>query len=301
MPQSYRLYGESWRDKHPDWEMRLWTDQDADRLDCRETFSRARSYAERSDVLRYAVLKRHGGVYVDTDLECLRPIDDLLDGVAAFTAYLRPGRPKIGTAIMGCEPGHPAFEHAAARVAEWVGVTVSGQTGPWLMTEVVDAFPDVKVFDAELFYPYHWTELYRREDEFPEAYAVHHWSLRFLRKLEKRRAEVVARNARLRDQNRDLRKEVRKSRHELAEVEERLAAQKRAGKQLRVRLRAIEKSRWWRFRLFLKTHLGWPADPERSASSEERRSGGFERALPRPAEHDGRLAEDSQASAPSPS
>ena len=41
----------------------------------------ARNLAERADVLRYEILRRHGGVYVDVDVECLRPLDDLLTGV----------------------------------------------------------------------------------------------------------------------------------------------------------------------------------------------------------------------------
>lgn len=241
MPPDFRRYGESWAHHHPDWEMRLWTDTDDAALDCRESFARARDVAERSDVLRYEVLRRYGGVYVDTDLECRRPLDPLLEGVSAFTAYLRPGRRKIGTAIMGCVPNHPAFAHAAARVRDWVGASRTGDTGPWLMTEVVDAFPDITVFDAELFYPYHWTELYRRDSEFAEAYAVHHWSLRFLKKLEERREKVLDKNRRLEER--------------LAETCAELKEQKRQRKELGARLKAIEGSRWWRSKVLLDRAL----------------------------------------------
>jgi hypothetical protein len=32
-----------------------------------------------------------------------------------------------------------------------------------------------------LFYPYDWTELHRRGETFPDAYAVHHWSSKWFK------------------------------------------------------------------------------------------------------------------------
>ncbi len=242
MPDEYERYGESWRRHHANWEMRLWTDADAEELGCAEVVARARTYVERSDVLRYEVLRRQGGVYVDTDFECLRPIDPLLEGVRAFAAYARADRPKVATGVMGCVPGHPAFECAAERVRERVGSVTLGETGPWLMTEVVRDFPEVTLFGSELFYPYHWTELHRRDSEFPEAYAVHHWSLRFLEKLHERQVKAGAR---------------------IAELEERLAraraeaeAEKIRRKASEARIRELEVSRWWQLRAAAGRRLG---------------------------------------------
>ena len=45
-----------------------------------EAAERLRAPAERSDILRLELLWREGGVYVDTDFECLRSIEPLLDG-----------------------------------------------------------------------------------------------------------------------------------------------------------------------------------------------------------------------------
>ena len=36
--------------------------------------------ARKSDLLRLQVLYNHGGVYLDTDMECIKPIDELLNG-----------------------------------------------------------------------------------------------------------------------------------------------------------------------------------------------------------------------------
>ena len=65
---------------------------------------------ERSDILRLELVHRFGGVYVDTDVECLRPIDPLLEGVTFFVERLNSGR--LTHPIMGAVPEHPLLGRA---------------------------------------------------------------------------------------------------------------------------------------------------------------------------------------------
>ena len=120
MPRDFLDYRESWRRHHPDWEMRLWTDESLPGDFVRpEAYERLRNPAERSDIIRLEVLFRFGGVYVDTDVECLRPIDPLLEGVDFFAGYV--GRKEVGSktienavnnAVIAAEAGHPVLERA---------------------------------------------------------------------------------------------------------------------------------------------------------------------------------------------
>jgi mannosyltransferase OCH1-like enzyme len=171
----FQHYGETWRNHHPDWEMRLWTDDDLPKLGLTEALEHGRHHAERADVLRYELMKRFGGVYVDIDIESLRPLDSLLDEVVAFAALQAPGR--VSNAILGAVPGHPLFERASREAALRIGVgTIPAATGPVFFTELVQDFPEVTLYGPEKFYPYLWTERHRAQDHFPEAYAVHHWA-----------------------------------------------------------------------------------------------------------------------------
>ncbi|NYK77369.1 hypothetical protein GPW07_24425, partial [Salmonella enterica subsp. enterica serovar Typhimurium] len=87
MPDEFARYGESWRRHHPSWEVRLWTDENLpDDLVRKEAYERLRKPAERSDIIRLEVVLRYGGVYVDTDIECLRSIEPLIEGVEFWTA-----------------------------------------------------------------------------------------------------------------------------------------------------------------------------------------------------------------------
>ena len=176
IPEELASYGDSWKIHHPSWDMHLWTDDKVVTLGSEETLSRARNYSEKSDVLRYEILWRFGGVYIDMDVECLRPIDELLDDVSLFAAFERPGR--IGSAVVGAEPSHPAMKHAVTEIQRRVGTGKQEEaTGPGLLTNTLQQFPDATIFPSRVFYPYDWTERYRKGERFQHSYAVHHWQL----------------------------------------------------------------------------------------------------------------------------
>lgn len=69
----------SWRKHMPDWELRLWTETnfDCDRVPfVREAYRRGK-YAFVSDYVRLWALYEEGGLYLDTDVELLRPLDEV--------------------------------------------------------------------------------------------------------------------------------------------------------------------------------------------------------------------------------
>ena len=76
----------SWKKYCPDWEIIEWNEDNFDvntnaytRM-CYEE----KKYAFLSDYVRLLVVAEHGGVYFDTDVQLLRPIDDLLRQEAFF-------------------------------------------------------------------------------------------------------------------------------------------------------------------------------------------------------------------------
>ena len=90
-PFPYERERETWLRHHPDWEHRLWTEAELPGdLELTEAANLLRQPAERADILRLELLHRHGGVYLDADFECLKPIDPLLDGATASSACSTP-------------------------------------------------------------------------------------------------------------------------------------------------------------------------------------------------------------------
>jgi len=80
-PDRIRLCMESWRTVMPGYEIVRW---DESRFDVnsvpwvREAVER-KKYAFAADYIRHYALYREGGIYLDTDVETLKPFDDLLD------------------------------------------------------------------------------------------------------------------------------------------------------------------------------------------------------------------------------
>ncbi len=195
MPQEYVGYRESWRRHHPGWEMRLWTEENLPTdLNRKEAYERLRKPAERADIIRLEVLLRFGGLYADTDFECLRSIEPLLEGIEFCAAAIKQGR--VSNALIGARPGHPILERAISelRPRTEYGYDKSG-TGPFLLNKLLRQHPEVTIFPPEYFYP---ASPRQRE----RAYASHHFARswqdaedlrRALQKSERQLAQAQAR------------------------------------------------------------------------------------------------------------
>lgn len=257
MPDEFEYYGETWQRHHPEWEMRLWTDSNLPELRYPEALERCRNHGERSDVLRSELLLAFGGVYVDTDVECKRPLEPLIGDAAAFCAWVRPGR--IGSAVLGAVPGHPAIERLLTEMQERVGKGSQIEATVALLTTVLSEAPDVEVYDSSTFYPYHPRHNPADGRDFPDAYAVHHWGLTWktrddlrdrVRGLRDKLEQATEQSTRLKQRRRRLRRRLKQANARNRE----LAAELR---RTRRRLEALEGTRWWRAR----DRLAAPARP----------------------------------------
>lgn len=188
MPDHLAAYGDTWRAHHPGWEHRLWTEANMPELRNQRLYDQADRITPghegqlRADIARYEILERFGGVYVDCDMECLRPLDRLLDGVDCFAGWEKQNR-WVNNAILGAVPGHPFIAALVAGVERNVrrrwGARPNILTGPQYLTPVYRRHAaEVTVFPQGRFYPYSFLELDRQGETFPDAYTVHHWENR---------------------------------------------------------------------------------------------------------------------------
>ena len=166
-PDRFAEYRKTWRTHHPDWELRFWTDENLPPdLRLPASYERLRSPVERCDLLRLELVWRDGGVYVDCDFECRRPLDPLLEGIDFLLGYSKPGR--VNHALLGAAPHHPVLDRALGEVRprDAYGYDKDA-TGPGFFNRVIAEYDDLNILEPELFYP-------RTPDERRRAYAVHH-------------------------------------------------------------------------------------------------------------------------------
>lgn len=133
MPQSQKSCIRGWKRLMPDYRIMRWDEStfDLSRHPLAQCACNAKRYALASDVCRYNALAEYGGIYLDTDVEIFRRLDDYLDCnfFSAIELYPEFGAEQIAerylnadgtakdptqdvphlevlTSTIGCCPGH---------------------------------------------------------------------------------------------------------------------------------------------------------------------------------------------------
>lgn len=187
IPKEFAEYGYRWQQLHPGWIMREWNEH-SELPEVPWVYRHAAEFAPgdhlrfRADVLRLAILWSIGGVYIDTDVEPLKPIDPLLDGVECFASY-SPNRAKDGSrlltnCVIGASPKHPfigrCLEGLGDAVVKYQGRPLAQIVGPWHLSRIYALDPSgVTVFDEEIFSPQNNKQ--RNRGEIPDLSASYGW------------------------------------------------------------------------------------------------------------------------------
>lgn len=115
-PELVQRCMQSWKEKLPDYEFVLW---DKNRFDIHSVFwveqaCATQKWAFAADYIRLYALYNYGGIYLDSDVEVLKPFDDLLNRPYFFGHEHTPDRIEdqnsIEAATIGAEKGHPLLK-----------------------------------------------------------------------------------------------------------------------------------------------------------------------------------------------
>jgi hypothetical protein len=230
LPDDHGPWIETWKRHHPDWEFVLWTEENLPEDPIRpEVAERLRAPVERADILRLEILYRHGGVYLDTDLECIRPLDPELDGEEFVGVCHKPGR--ITNTAIAAAPEHPLLGRALEEVRPmemyWTNASerLKEVAGPLLLERIVGDYPEVKLLEPPVFFP-------ATPEEREGAIAVHHMA-RVWHNTTTLRAAMLRAEKRLEKSKAKLAEEERAhnaTKQRLRELEERLGMEKTKAK-----------------------------------------------------------------------
>lgn len=134
--------------------------------------------AQKAGLIRLEAILKHGGVYIDSDVEVYRPFDPLLslDGFAGWEDWR-----VVPDAVFGAKPGHPAIADCldAATLLVELGRD-PWDSGPGVFTDILPQRDDFILFGPQTFYPYHYNEKRKPAAKtnyaaWPWCYAAHHW------------------------------------------------------------------------------------------------------------------------------
>lgn len=86
LPNIFRILGDTWKHDYPDWEYRVWNDQMMNDFIQQyypqywEIYQKFPYNIQRWDAIRYLILDKMGGMYVDFDYESINSIEPLIEG-----------------------------------------------------------------------------------------------------------------------------------------------------------------------------------------------------------------------------
>lgn len=149
IPHYYARYAKTFVDLNPSWEYYFWTDEAARKL-IKDKYPHLLSlwdtYGDpinKADALRYVVLYEYGGIYVDLDFECLRPLDRVTFKYSCIIPTepfeqiaFRLGHPYlINNAILMVRPKHPFFKQLIDNLINYQMLETNvDKAGPMFMT-----------------------------------------------------------------------------------------------------------------------------------------------------------------------
>uniref|UniRef100_A0A1I8FX63 Glycosyltransferase family 32 protein n=1 Tax=Macrostomum lignano TaxID=282301 RepID=A0A1I8FX63_9PLAT len=144
---------------NPDWTYYLWRDSDAEALISSaypEFLAKYKKYSdvlERADSIRYIVLHHFGGIYLDMDVQCVRPFFPALENFNSFLDQERIEQTNIFwgwpfsvmNSAMGSAPGHPFFREVINEMLHKSQIgNAFATTGPAILTQVYKQYTAVK-------------------------------------------------------------------------------------------------------------------------------------------------------------
>jgi mannosyltransferase OCH1-like enzyme len=188
VPEVFKAYMQSWIAKHPGWEYKLWCDEDVKTLHLynRALYESVDNPGVKSDILKWEIIYQFGGVYVDVDFECLKPLDQLHYQYDFYTALqpLDTQFVQLGAALFAAKPGHPILKHCVETIKkDWHRKGAPDKTGPihftrsFFVTAGQNNSRDV-AFPAFYFYPLGCLEHALNYEDWIKrgAFAIHHWA-----------------------------------------------------------------------------------------------------------------------------
>lgn len=192
IPEKYKKWGETWKQHNPDWEYKLWTDEDVNDVDIpnRSLFNSIKNMGQKSDFLRYHILNQFGGVYVDTDFECLKSFNDLT--YANFLVGVGyPSKVELYIGLIGSIPNYPILLRVINSINSndigklgWKNVFET--TGTYFFTRIffemiTKYIKGVVVLPPDYFYPFpnEKGHEHRNGRNYIKdcSYALHHWAV----------------------------------------------------------------------------------------------------------------------------
>jgi len=189
IPEKFAEFIKNWEQLHPDWVIIKWNEEnfDCNGNDWVKLALKEKNYALAADVIRSWALLNHGGVYLDTDIELIKPFDELAEENDFFIGYETDFW--FGCAVLGAQKGHKIMSEVFERYLMPVNKFDKGSNMLCVLnfSAVIKRLYDTKLngktkkiednallLSTDYFFPQHY--ITRRTKTTKNTIAIHHYS-----------------------------------------------------------------------------------------------------------------------------
>jgi hypothetical protein len=202
IPAEYRSFIEEWKQINPDYEIIRWDESNSPmKLPYLKTALQHKNWANMSNLVRFHALIKHGGIYLDTDMKLLKPLDSLLEN-KCFFGFEEGGENSdvfwVNNAIMGGVSGQAFLKLCYEGILEqFDGTEQANMSAPRIVTDLLkkkrglkkygdQLLKDVRLYPIHTFYPVHYSKVFELKDKtisyHPDTIGVHTWARTWLSK-----------------------------------------------------------------------------------------------------------------------
>lgn len=184
----------TWKKHNPEYKIICWNN---DNIDLKNRYIRnallLKNYANVSNLVRMMAVYEHGGIYLDTDIKCLKSFNPLLDQACFFGHCIKEKNSDwVNNAIFGATKKHWFIKNMINNISKlYDRAEAANLSSPRLLTsmlvdlglsyysEDIQCIKDISLYPIKYFYPYNWFEKYSKRFIVNDTYTIHYWEKRW--------------------------------------------------------------------------------------------------------------------------
>lgn len=173
--------------KYPEWTYKLWTEKEINDLNLinKKQYENEKYYIGKSDIARYEILFRFGGIFMDADSVWIHhSLNDILEKAkiyGMFCAEEPVNKWSIANGVIGFSKEHPILELMINHISNnYFNLKkklkkereIWKVTGTKPFTEIVKKYDNKLILESYYFYPesFHQNNLNLNSKDFPKLY-----------------------------------------------------------------------------------------------------------------------------------
>ena len=192
IPRKYLNWGKTWIKNNPQWDYKLWSNKEINQMMMinKSLYNSIINIGFKSDLASYEILYKYGGIYIDTDFECIKEIPDNLRNFD-FVSYLGFGySPTILNGFLMAAPGCNVIEKIIYELNlpknHKNPMAIINSSGPNKLTEIYFKYHNNNlIVPSNSCYPYPSfllnSSVPKKVEISSVSFAIHHWEMSWMK------------------------------------------------------------------------------------------------------------------------